>query len=132
MCVPYASFGVRASTESMRLVLLVNGSRTEARELNVTIPSCWLATRRCANARIAAIADAIGRPAMDRRDRKLERPVVEHGAVDERHRRRIDAGVLVMPERFCHERVAPRPCPAALRDDLVDLRDLGWRKRTRE
>ena len=40
----------------------------------------------------------VGGPAMDRRDRELERPVVEHRAVNERCHRRIDVGAQVMLE----------------------------------
>ena len=74
----------------------------------------------------------IGRPPMDRRDRKLKWPVVEHGAIDEGHRRRVHAGLLVILERLGDESLPPRPGLAALRHHLVHLHDLGRRKRARE
>ena len=56
-----------------------------------------------------AVDLAIGRPAVDRRDRVLERPVVEHRAVDEGRRRRVDVGLQVLGKLVGDEFRAPRP-----------------------
>ena len=52
---------------------------------------------------------AISRPAMDRGDRLLKRPIVEHGAVDKRYRRGIDACANMVGETIGDELGAARP-----------------------
>ena len=74
----------------------------------------------------------IGRPAVDRRDRHLERPVVEHRAVDERHRGRIQAGPQMGMKATRDELGPPRPGVPTLRDHLVHLDDPRRRKCARE
>ncbi len=79
-----------------------------------------------------AVDLAIGRPAMDRRDRLLERAIVEHGAVEEGGRGRVDAGTQMVREAAGHEAGSPRPAGAALRQHLVHLHDPGRRKGARK
>ena len=74
----------------------------------------------------------IGRPAMDRRDRLLERPVVEHRAVDERGRGRVDLGLQVMPKGLGDELGAPRPGRSRVGHHLVHLDDPRRRKGARK
>ncbi len=79
-----------------------------------------------------AVDLAIGRPAVDGGDRLLERPVVEHGAVDERGRGGIDAGAHLVLEAFGDELRPPRPARLPLDQHLVHLDDPRRRKGARK
>ncbi len=79
-----------------------------------------------------AVDLAVGRPAVDRRNGLLERPVVEDRAVEERGFRRIDAGLQVTGKSVRDEPRPLRPVAQPLGDDLVHLDDTRRWKRTRE
>ncbi len=72
---------------------------------------------------------AISRPAVDRLDRLLERPVVEHGAVEKRGGRGIDAGTQMVGKTVGDEIGPARPGGVALGHQLVHLDDARGRKR---
>ena len=74
----------------------------------------------------------IGRPALDRRDRLPERPVVEHRAVDERDRGRIDTGPQMVVEGPFDKFGAPRPAGLPLGHQIVHLHDPRRREGARE
>ena len=80
----------------------------------------------------AAIHFAKRRPAVDRRNRLLEWPVVEHRAVEKRGRGRIDAGAQVVWKRLGDEFRAPGPACFPFHHDLVHFHDAGRREGARE
>ncbi len=75
---------------------------------------------------------AVGRAAVDRRNRLAEGAVVEHGAVDEAGCRRIEIGADVALEIALEEILASWPFLAELREQLINLGDLRRRKRARK
>src|SRR2546427_806337 len=79
-----------------------------------------------------AIDFAKRRPAVDRRNRLLKWPVVEHRAVEKRGRGRIDAGAQVVWKGLGDEFRAPRPASFPLRHHLAHFHDSRGRKGARE
>src|SRR5499427_10304521 len=79
-----------------------------------------------------AIDFAKRRPAVDRRNRLLKWPVVEHRAVEKRGCGRIDAGAQVVWKGLGDEFRAPRPAAFPLRHHLVHFHDSRRRKGARE
>ena len=62
-----------------------------------------------------AIDLAIGRPAVDGRDRNLEGAIVKDRAIDERRRDRVDIGPQMLLELPADELHASRPSGLSLR-----------------
>src|SRR5215831_20540684 len=79
-----------------------------------------------------AIHLAKRRPAVDRRNRLLKWPVVEHRAVEKRGRGRIDAGAQVVWKALGDEFRAPRPAAFPLHHYLVHFHDTRRRECARE
>jgi hypothetical protein len=80
----------------------------------------------------ATVDLAVGGAAVDCRNRLLERPVVEHRAVDEGHRGRIDPDLHMLGKFGCQELRPFRPDPEPLDHDVVHLEDARRRKRAGE
>ncbi len=76
----------------------------------------------------AAVDLAEGGAAVDRRDRLVERPVVEHAAVDEARARRVDVGLAVGDKVARDELRALRPLRPLADHEVVHFRDAGGRK----